>query len=77
MILSQLYIKLILNIIDSFYIKKHLPSNNDKCFNQLWPQEDSNPQPSEPKSDILSNWTTRPKYLSRHKSTIHIQTNKI
>ena len=27
---------------------------------QLWPREDSNPQPSEPKSDILSSWTTRP-----------------
>ena len=26
----------------------------------LWPQEDSNPQPSEPKSDILSSWTMEP-----------------
>ena len=25
-----------------------------------WPRRDSNPQPSEPKSDILSSWTTQP-----------------
>ena len=35
----------------------------NKCNNEIkkkWPRKDSNPQPPEPKSDVLSSWTTWP-----------------
>ena len=38
----------------------------NKCNNEIkkkWPRKDSNPQPPEPKSDVLSSWTTWPLIL--------------
>ncbi len=35
----------------------------NKCNSEIkkkWPRKDSNPQPPEPKSDVLSSWTTWP-----------------